>query len=235
MSFKPGRFGSERSGEGRASGWLARILSGRASADGMLPSFRRLAMQLEFDLGASDRGRVLMMAPVGSGEDACAASTELALVLGGELGKRVLVIDGAFQSASTSVSLGMQDRPGLADLLRREPCASRYCEVEGAPWMVMPRGRADAVRPIPLASGEIRQIIDEARNSFDYVLLATDSPGDDGRALVFPACADRVLLLAIEGRTLLEDVDSCRRALENCSETRVGLVLTKPRRLLGLL
>jgi hypothetical protein len=78
-------------------------------------------------------------------------------------------------------------------------------------------------------------VLDEARSRFDYVLVATDSVRDDGRAMVFPPAVDRVLLLAVEGRTLLEHLDVCRRALQDCSDTRVGLVLTRAWRPLGIL
>ena len=47
---------------------------------------------------------------------------------------------------------------------------------------------------------------------------------------VFPSLVDHVLLLAVEGRTLLEDLDASRQALADSKANKVGLVLTKPRR-----
>lgn len=220
---------------GRARAWISRLFGAGARSAGTLQSFRRLAMQLDYELGRLERGRVLMITPACSADDAAHAAVELAHILATELGKRVALIDGALGAGALSGSLRLADSPGLADILRGESVEPRYHDISLEGVSFMPRGRIGAGGSIPLGASAVRRIIDDARACFDYVLIPTDSVRDDSRCLVFPPTADRVLLLAIEGRTRLEHLDICRRAMEDCSETRVGLVLTRPWRPLSIL
>ncbi len=228
--------GSSGAQRHRVAGWLSRHFRANSRDSAATQSYRRLALQLDFDLGKKEKGHSLMLTAPDSAGITCEATLELAHFLAAELGHRVLLVDGSFGVGGISALLGHEASPGLMDLPRDGTGVLGNAVVptgqEGV--FLLAAGRPGPDGAVPIRTDELRAVLEAGCAKFDYVLVPSCPILRDPRCLVFPSLVDLVLLLAVEGKTFLDDLDASRRALTACKATKVGLVLTKqPRRWLG--
>src|SRR5258706_13264330 len=80
-------------------------------------SFSLLALRLERDLPRQDKGHSILIAAANDDAVGVEATVELAWCLAEELGRSVLIVDGAFHTRALSAALGLGDKPGVAEFL----------------------------------------------------------------------------------------------------------------------
>lgn len=212
-------------------GWLARLFGTNSRESAATQSYRRLALQLDFDLGKGERGHCLMLTAPDSARVTCEASIELAHLLAEELGHRVLLIDATFGSGGVGAALGHAREPGLSDLLRDADMElDRAIIATGHPRVALLAAGHTASGSVPLKPEELRGRLERARSEFDYVLVQSSPLLREAKSLVFPSLVDYVLLLTVEGQTLLDDLEAGQQALVDCKASKVGIVLAKPPR-----
>lgn len=213
-------------GEGRGGGGLWSRLLGRGDRSAAaMDTFRRLALQLEQDLPGEGGGRVVLVASPDQDGVAREACEHLCEVLTAEMAKRVLLID----AAPSGVSNNGHAPAGLAAVLRDGPGALDAAMVTDAGGK---RSRLESGAglgpPLLLGSAYRKDVIDRARSRFDFVLVHAAPVLRDSTGLALGPMADCVLLVAMEGRTLLEHLDAARKLVANRTQAKLGVLLVSP-------
>lgn len=228
----PKRSKSDSNGHVPKSGWLRRIGRKRRS-ERSLQSYRRLAMQLRFDLGEPEVGHCVMLTTPGAAKEAVQAILELADMLAVEQRYRVLIIDGCTATPDgLTEDFGCRGNHGLTDLLAEDggdPWSSIVATASENLWF-LPRGTSRLGETELLKSGNLEQLLNRLRPAYDYILVLAPAILEDPVSLAYPAQVDTVLLLVAENKTLLADVDASQRALSECRARKVRLVLTASRK-----
>jgi Mrp family chromosome partitioning ATPase len=141
------------------------------------------------------------------------------------MGQRVLLIDADF---------GRRDAvgaPGLTDLLVEGvaalPAAVRPTAHERV--FALPVGSPD-LTAASLAAGRHGELIERVCAAYDSVIVMGAPVLRDTKWLMLAPLVDHSLLLAMEGRTHVSDLDTSLRVLSECKAAGVGVVLTREQR-----
>ena len=134
--------------------------------------YRRLAAVLH-DSQAAHGTKVVMVASAVAGEGKTLTAANVALTLSNSYRKRVLVIDGDLRRPMMHKMLRIETSCGLADGL--DPSAEKQIVVrQVTPTLaLLPAGRPMADPMASLVSERMRQLIDEAREIFDWIIIDT--------------------------------------------------------------
>ena len=194
--------------------------------------YRQLAAKLEFDLANGVPGHCLLLTAPRASSVTIEAMLELGWELAENLGHRVLLLDGSFSDAGVGAAAGCGRDPGLADVLFDSPerLVSLARPTSHERVFVLPGGGTPRGGSSALKAADLRGLLHRAYPRFDYVLIQGPPLMEDPRGLLFLPVADRVLLLAQEGQTSMEDLEASRRKLAPCQPGQLGLVLVRPPR-----
>jgi hypothetical protein len=122
--------------------------------------------------------------------------------------------------------LGCRHKLGFADCLSNAalPLTDLVLCTSHANLSFLPAGKPVAgARP---SLDDTRGFLTAAKQHYDFTVLCGGAVMADPGSLAIAPAVGRVLLLAIENETKIEDLDSARDALHFCKVDRVGLVLT---------
>ncbi len=216
-------------GDGKGKGFISQWWPWNRSRDSDqdLAPYRRLAIQLHYDLIRPDNPRsVLLVTPTAS--RACGySSADLASCLAEELRRPVLLIDLCHKDREASRILNCTDNRGLTDMLcdpalpLDEVVLPTTCENVS----FLPAGTSAAGSP-PATADSINALLKEAQSRYEFVVLSGGSVLDNAAALSLAPHVGCVLLLAVENETKVEDLDTAQNALSMCKARKLGLVLT---------
>jgi receptor protein-tyrosine kinase len=154
---------------------------------------------------------------------------ELAWSLAEELGHSVLLVDGTFEVGALSNTLGLAERPGVAELLDANAPSHAILQSLVQPTMharisVLPRGNDSDNHST--RSDAVRQLVALASEHFEFVLVQGSIQAEGSRSLLFSSATNAALLVAVEDRTLVDQITRGQRLLSDCGAGRVALVLT---------
>jgi len=217
---------------GRSREWLGRIRSDAATS-GAHGTFSLLALRMERDLQREGKGHSIFITAADEDAAGVEAVVELGWCLAEDLGHSVLLVDGAFDIRALSAALGLDDKPGLAELLEASEPEGTTLQAVLQPTrhervFVLPHGKDVADRAIRVEA--IRQVLASACERFDFVLVHGSLLAKGSRSMAFSSLVDASLLIAVEGKTMLDEVTRGQRLLNDCGATRVALVLAnRPR------
>jgi hypothetical protein len=211
--------------------WAA--VGGRARSQGSeLAPYRRIAMQLHYDLPRGQAARAIVLAPPVPSSSAAQASSALAACLAEDLRKPVLLVDATPERPDITRQAAAVDQPGLLDLLVDPsiPLRDVVTATTREHLWLLPIGRRSngGVAATPDAIATILQAIGR---TFDFAVFSGGSILENSLAIALAPHVGSVLLLAIEGETRVDDLDTASSALTYCKAAKVGLVLGTPARL----
>jgi Mrp family chromosome partitioning ATPase len=145
-------------------------------------------------------------------------------------GRSVLLIDGDSRTGDMTRRLGLERQAsGLAELLADEATLSE-CVVGAralAELQVLPAGRRQW--PGPLVGVRLREIVDQARELADHVLVDTAPLGQASDLVPALAEVDEVLVIARPGHTRRADFTLLRDVLDASGTTAVNMVVVGER------
>lgn len=201
----PRRASSKRR-EGEALGPFESLAADLRSS--FTEAFRLLRTNLYYS-GSHDRDKIILVSSSGPGDGKTLTTLCLAGILAAD-GKRVLVVDGDMRKPSHHILLRQPQHPGLSAILTGEINWRETVHQVNTPFGVVSSISTGIVPPNPaelLSSSHLLPFLDDARLSFDYVLI--DSPPFPlvSDALVLSHHADRLL-------TVIRLRSSHRRATE---------------------
>jgi len=191
--------------------------------------YHRLAMELYFDLGASDGGSILMLTCPSSSTPTKRIAMEMAEFLAGQQGKQVLLIDSLYGGSSLSEQFRLDSSKGLLNYLAVEsesPNPEEYIHNTGKERIdLMSPGNIDRGHTWLLNAERLQQGLEPLRKHYDFILVLCSSVLNDPASLSFPSFVDCVLFLVLAGITTKQELKACRRTLDRCRVKKTGLLL----------
>jgi capsular exopolysaccharide synthesis family protein len=156
--------------------------------------YRRLAGVLH-DAQAERGLKVILVASAVAGEGKTLTSVNLALTLSESYRRNVLLVDGDLRRPALHDVFKINTATGLADALgAREDTKLTLHHVSN--WLtVLPAGRPQADPMAGLASERMKRLVEEARETFDWVIIDTPPLVLLPDAPLMAAAADGVVLV----------------------------------------
>jgi capsular exopolysaccharide synthesis family protein len=191
---------------------------------GSREQYRRLAAVLH-DAQAVSGLKVVMVASAVAGEGKTLTAVNLALTLSGSYRKRVIVIDADLRRPAMHQVFRIDAAQGLTDGLAPASEARLVVRQISPTLSVLPAGRPTPDPMAALISDRMRRLIDEARETFEWVII--DTP-----PLVLLPDAN-LLASMVDGAVLVIKAASTshqltKRAVEAIGRSRiVGVVLNR--------
>lgn len=196
-------------------------------------SFSLLALRLERDLPRQDKGHSILIAAANDDAVGVEATVELAWCLAEELGRSVLIIDGTFDARALSASLGLGDKPGIAEFLYGAAQTHATLQALAQPTQherVAVLAHGNDAGNLPIRADAVRHLLAAACSHYDFVLVQGSLLVEGSKSMTFSSLVDAALLIAVEENTSLDQVTRGQRLLNDCGARRVALVLAnRPR------
>jgi capsular exopolysaccharide synthesis family protein len=204
----------------RKGAWLATLDDPRGAAAESYRTLRTniLAMASQHDM------KLIAVTSAMPGEGKSTTSANLAVTLA-QAGKNTLLVSGDLRKPGLSRLFGMPNAWGLVDVLRRGSSVSDVAQ--GSP---VERLRILNTGPIPgspselLQSSQMRQLFDEQRTIYDFVVVDCSPVLGLADALAIAPNVDGVLLVASE-RTKQGAIAEARAELDQVGGRVVGTVM----------
>ena len=170
-------FEAEESAEHRAYERFSEGVFEKVVGDRRMPAvcreqYRRLAAVLH-DSQTTNRTQVIMMASAVAGEGKTLTAANIALTLSHSYRKRVLIIDADLRRPTMHKVFRIETSSGLTDGL--DPAANKPIVVRQitSRLALLPAGRPLNDPMAGLTSPRVRQLVQEAREIFDWVIIDT--------------------------------------------------------------
>ena len=198
---------------------VSRLLDSRS-----VEQYRRLAARLH--LVQAQRGtKVVMISSALPGEGKTLTAANIALTLSHSYKRRVLLIDGDLRRPWVHELFSVPNVTGLNDGIRSQNGQKvpliRWSEC----LTLLTAGRPDSDPMSVLSSDRMRQIIAEAKATFDWVIIDTPPVGLLSDANLLAAIVDTVILVLQAGRTAFHEVNKVVQTLGR--DSILGVVLNR--------
>jgi protein-tyrosine kinase len=186
--------------------------------------YRRLAAVLH-DAQSTTGLQVVMVASAVAGEGKTLTASNLALTFSESYQKRVLLIDGDLRRPTLHSVFRLDTASGLADGLLSATDTKMLVRQVSTRLAVLPAGRPSSDPMAGLTSERMKRLLDEARQSFDWVILDTPPVMLLPDAHLMASMVDGAVLVVRAASTPHELV---RRASEAVGRSRIlGVVLNR--------
>lgn len=174
-----------------------------------------------------DDPKVILMVSAVPGEGKTAVSTCFAAMLA-RSGHKVLLIDSDLRRGRTHERLGLMPEPGLVTLLLEHRAISEVVQRHPASGLdVIVGGGAVRSPQDLLGSKSMRDFIEMARKSYDYVIVDTPPSSIVSEARLLAAAGDRVVMITHWNRTPRSIVIAAIRQLTEAGAQFAGVVLSQ--------
>jgi protein-tyrosine kinase len=187
--------------------------------------YRSLRTRLrQSENGRSLRSILITSPATGDGKSLTAAN--LALTMAQEFQQRVLLVDADLRRPSLHALFGLQEMPGLADvLLGGVSLEDALVAIEDHRLTVLPSGVSPTHPAELLGAASMRRTLDSLRTSFDRIILDMPPVEPLADVHILAPVIDGVLMIVRAGLTPKPAID---RALAGLDPARVlGLVLNE--------
>jgi tyrosine-protein kinase len=158
-------------------------------------------LQVQLDL-APGRHRTILLTSVARADGKTTTAIEFALTLAGT-GREILLIDFDLREPDVANALGLRQDPSIATLLAPDANLSTVAvNVNGVSTLTVVTARPGADLPfLEDLSGRMPELLAEALNVADYIVIDTPPVGDVSDALTIAGCVDDVILVSRLGHT----------------------------------
>jgi capsular exopolysaccharide synthesis family protein len=185
--------------------------------------YRRLAASLHHAQAVSGI-KVVMVTSAVVGEGKTLTASNVAMTLSESYKKEVLLVDADFRRPSVHAVFGIPPFPGLSESLTAENQKIRV-RLVSAGLGVLTGGHPTSDPIAALTSDRMRQLVQEARNTFDWVILDTPPVALLTDASLVSAMTDGALIVVKAGETPWDLVERAVRAIGR--ERTLGVVLNR--------
>ena len=186
--------------------------------------YRRLAMTLHHAQAARDVKLVVVTSAIVS-EGKTLTSSNLAVTLSDSYKKRVLLIDADLRRPAVHALFGLPPGSGLSDGLSADDGHTVSVRQVSPRLAILPAGRPTSDPMGGLTSERMQRLLEDARESFDWVIVDTPPVTLLPDANLLAAMVDGTLLVVRAGHTSYELV---QRAADSIGRERIlGIVLNQ--------
>lgn len=186
--------------------------------------YRRLAAILHHVQQERGIRRVLLASALAE-EGKTLTSTNLALTLSESYRKRVLLVDADLRRPSVSLAFGLPKQAGLSEALSSEHHGKLALIALSERLWVLPAGEPTTDPMHGLTSTRMAQLLDEASENFDWVIVDSPPVGILSDAKLLARMVDTVVFVIAAGKTPFAAI---QRATEAIGRDRIlGVVLNQ--------
>jgi capsular exopolysaccharide synthesis family protein len=188
-------------------------------------SFRRLKAMLGSIAGGTTL-RSVTVTSAGKGEGKSTTALNLAVTMCQDFDKRVVIVDADLRRPRIHRLLGMTPRRGLSDVLGGEVLPEDVLITDSVPRLtILPGGHSSKSPAEMLASPRMRQLIEELKSRFDFIIFDTPPVLTVADAIVLGPMTDGVVLVIQAGRVRKRPI---MRAVELLHNSKLlGFVLNR--------
>jgi capsular exopolysaccharide synthesis family protein len=186
--------------------------------------YRRLAASLHHAQAATG-AKVVMIASALPGEGKTLTASNLGLTFSDSYQRSVLLIDGDLRRPSLHEVFGVDNTFGLADGLASPKERRVPLQQVSSRLAILTAGVGSADPMAGLTSERMRRVLDEARESFDWVIIDTPPVAFLSDANLLARMVDVAILVVKAGETAF---DLVQRAIDAIGRERIaGVVLNR--------
>ena len=203
---------------------VEKLVIHNATSPGCIEQYRRIAASLHHL--QEERGlKVLMIASAQVGEGKTLTAANLALTLSESYRRRVLLIDADLRRPSLSALFRIHRVAGLSESLQ-SAAAGPLAVFELSEWLsLLPSGRPSSDPMAGLTSGRMQQILAQASENYDWVLLDTPPVSLQPDAKLISAMVEGVVFVIGAG---ISQSPVVQHAIDTIGPDRiVGVVLNR--------
>ena len=186
--------------------------------------YRRLAASLHHAQAVSGI-KVVMVTTAVVGEGKTLTASNVAMTLSESYKKEVLLVDADFRRPSVHAVFGIPAYPGLSESLTAEQHNKIRVRLVSSGLGVLTGGRPTSDPIAALTSERMRQLVQEARNTFDWVILDTPPVALLTDANLVSAMTDGALIVVKAGQTAWDLVERAVHAVGR--DRTLGVVLNR--------
>lgn len=206
--------GSRSSGAGRG------LVVERLPTSRMASSYRIVATKVAFaDADAPVETLLIVGAQAGDGTGETAANVAAALATSG---RRTVLVDSDDAEGEATVLLGLDGRPGLAEVVRGGVDIADVIVAHGPDLHVVPVGRGSLD---VLDDGAVRRILDRLTAEHDLVIVAGPPTLGSAEALVYARATDAAVVVVRRDQTKRDALAHAVESLALVGAQVLGVVL----------
>ncbi len=174
------------------------------------------------------RSRVLTVTSSQTGEGKSVTVGNLGIVMAEVRHHQILLLDADFRRGTLAKLFGLENEPGLVDVLQGETHIDEVIRRTIVPNLfVVPAGSVDDSNPAELLSSKrAAAIFDDLRDRYTYVLVDTPPSSDVADAGIVGQLADAAFLVIHMGKTPQPVVRKVVQTLQASHINLLGCVLT---------
>ncbi len=187
-------------------------------------AFRQLRTNVSF-MDVDREHKVILVTSATSGEGRSTTVCNLGLAMA-EAGSRVLILDADLRDPAIASCLGVDDALGLTEVLLNRVPVERATQPIGPTLDVLPSGQLPPNPSELLGSNRMVNLLAMLRKLYDVILIDSAPLLPVTDAAVLAPRVDGVLVLVRHDRTVVQDVQAAKDALDAVSGRVVGSVLT---------
>jgi capsular exopolysaccharide synthesis family protein len=207
-----------------AQGLARKVVVDREMMPASREQYRRLAAALHQTQAANGLKVVLVVSAV-AGEGKTLTAANLALTLSESYRRKVLLIDGDLRRPSLGTMFRIPAGPGLNEGLTSAAEQTLSLRPVTPGLMLLPAGAATPDPIAGLTGDRMRRLIEEARGTFDWVIVDTPPVGLLPDASLLSSMADGAVLVV---RAEATHHDLVQRTVEALGRDRIlGIVLNR--------
>ncbi len=187
--------------------------------------YKLIRANLDFTLPEGEKCPVIGVTSSMRGEGKSTTAVNLSYVLA-EKGSKVLLIDGDLRIPSIAKKLGIQNGPGLADLLKYHGVQmSEFQTYLFDNWHILPSG---VVPPNPselLGSGRMKNLLEQLKEIYDYIVIDLPPVNIVSDAVSISGLISGMIVVIREEYTEKKELERCVRQLKLSNVNVLGCVM----------
>ncbi|MDG2915658.1 polysaccharide biosynthesis tyrosine autokinase [Bisgaard Taxon 10/6] len=199
------------------------LLSERQPDDASIESLRSLRTSLNHMLSEANN-RIVLLSGVSKGVGRHFVSVNLANLLA-KADKKLLLIDADLRSSRLHYALGVENRPGVTELLTENLPFEQGVKNVGAHFDAIPCGSVTATPSELLSSSRWQQLLNWAVQHYDTVIVTAPPILSVTDAAIVGQHADVTLLIGRFEQTTVHEIEASRERFANAGVKVDGFVL----------
>ncbi len=210
------------------------LLSNKKLSFAATEAYKLLRTNLLFTLPDENKCRIVGITSSIRGEGKSTTAVNLSYALA-EMGKKVLIMDGDLRLPSVAKKLSINGTPGISNIIAGDSNvieAVRKME-QNENWYVLPAGDIPPNPTEMLGSAQMKRLIDELAQNYDFIIVDLPPVNLVSDALVISPCLDGIVVVVREGYSERRELKNCMKQLELSGTNVLGVVMNATNRALN--
>lgn len=191
-------------------------------------AYKLLRTNLLFTLPGEQKCKVVGVTSSLRGEGKSTTAINLSYAIA-ETGKKVLLIDADLRLPSVAKKIEIHSTPGLSNLIvanaEKSEALRGYEKLES--WTILPAGDVPPNPTEMLGSAQMKKLMDELKNDYDYIIVDLPPVNIVSDAMVISPLLDGMLVVVRENYSERRELSQCIKQLELSGVKLLGIVMNQ--------